>query len=403
VERLARRIARFHDVVGLGTPAPFEPAAWRRVCTQPFRDSLDLLGRSGGAAPSAAEVADVASGAERFVREHAERLDVRRLEGRAVDGHGDLHLQHAWFEQDDAEPLVIDCLEFNPDLRRIDAAADVAFAAMDLRYRGRTDLAERFLAVYAAERDDYGLYGVVDYFAAYRAAVRAKVAALAARDEDIEEAQRRASAGSATRHLVLAGELLRPPRRATLALVAGTVGSGKTTLAGWLAERHGGVVVSSDRVRKRLAGLEPAERGSASLYDREARARVYRALLDRARGVLRSGRTVWLDATWARRADRAAAGALAGEEGAAFCVLEATCAPEVARQRLARRAAGGRDASDAGPDRLEGSLAEWEAPEADEAGCWQRIATDRAGWRERAAEVTAGEGPTAARTSTPHS
>ena len=88
-----------------------------------------------------------------------------------MDGHGDLHLQHVWFETDASEPLVIDCLEFDAGLRRIDAAADIAFAAMDLAYRGRDDLAERFLRVYASERDDFDLYGVVDYFIGYRAAV----------------------------------------------------------------------------------------------------------------------------------------------------------------------------------------------------------------------------------------
>jgi magnesium-transporting ATPase (P-type) len=68
---------------------------------------------------------------------------------------------------------------------------------MDLRYRGAKALAERFLASYARESDDYDLYSVVDYFIGYRAGVRAKVAALAARDSAIAPGQRARAAESA--------------------------------------------------------------------------------------------------------------------------------------------------------------------------------------------------------------
>ena len=44
--------------------------------------------------------------------------------------------------------------------RRIDAAADVAFLAMDLAYRGHAELAELFLGRYAEASDDYDLYRV---------------------------------------------------------------------------------------------------------------------------------------------------------------------------------------------------------------------------------------------------
>ena len=385
LDRLALRIARFHDEVSLGTPAPFGPDDWREVCIRPFRESLDVMTSSGGAPLSKSDIAAVSRQADAFAALHGERFEARRRAGRAVDGHGDLHLQHVWFEDDASEPLVVDCLEFDAGLRRIDAASDVAFTAMDLTYRGRAELAERFLRVYARERDDFDLYGVVDYFAAYRAAVRAKVAALAADDAGLAAAQRDAAAASAGRHLALAAELLaeRPP--GALLLVAGTVGSGKTTLAEQLADAVGGVAIASDFVRKRLAGLGPGERADASHYTPEARGRIYAELLRRAHGVAGSGRPVLLDATWARRSDRSAAAALARELGAPFRVVQATCATELARERLAKRATRGGDASDAGPEQLTGSIAEFEAPGDEERGVWHELATDREGWRERAA------------------
>ena len=67
------------------------------------------------------------------------RFRARVEQGRIRDGHGDLRLEHVYFE--DAEPIVIDCVEFNERLRGGDAAADVAFLAMELAARSRADLA----------------------------------------------------------------------------------------------------------------------------------------------------------------------------------------------------------------------------------------------------------------------
>ncbi len=403
LDRLALRIASFHDAQSLGRPAPFTAEQWLETCTQPFRDCLGVLSGADDATLPQPEASAVARKVEAFVRRHGDRFELRRRAGRAVDGHGDLHLQHVWFESDTSEPLVVDCLEFNAGLRRIDAAADVAFVAMDLAYRGRDDLAERFLRIYARERDDFALYGVVDFFAAYRAAVRAKVAALAAADRSIGEAQREAARGSAARHLALADDLLARREPGGLVLVAGTVGSGKTTLAECLAGNVRGVVVASDRVRKRTAGLAPRERGEQALYTDAARRRVYEELLVRARAVVTSGRPVLLDATWARRVERAEAAALARELGAEFRVIEATCAPEVARERLARRADEGADASDAGPERLESSLSEFEAPGAEESGVWQRVEMGAEDWCDRVAGLFATSSSSRSGTGAPQS
>jgi hypothetical protein len=48
-----------------------------------------------------------------------------------------------------------------------------------------------------------------------------------------------------------------------LALVGGLPGTGKSTVAGALADRVGAVLLSSDRIRKELAGLDPSDDASA--------------------------------------------------------------------------------------------------------------------------------------------
>jgi hypothetical protein len=366
LDAVAAVLARFHAEVGLGRPAPFEPARWRDVLARPMAENLESLreSRPAGIASEALERV-----AERFAARLAalaEALERRRREGRAVDGHGDVHLQHVWFEPGREEPLLIDCVEFDAKLRRIDAASEVAFLAMDLAYRGRRDLAARFLRRYAERADDFGLYPVVDLHAAYRAAVRAKVAGLASGDAAIAPPQREAAAASAARHLALAEQLLAEPRPGPVVALCGTVGSGKSTAAERLADLLGGAVVSSDRTRKRLAGLAPETRAGAGvgagLYTPEWTERTYRALLERAAPVAASGRAALLDATFARAAQRRGALALAARVAAPAWLVEVRCSEATALARLARRAREGRDPSDAGPELLAASRAGFEPP-----------------------------------------
>lgn len=389
LDAVAERVAAFHAANGLGEPAPFAPVEWLERITGPVADNFRSLDGSLADAPGRAALERARAAAADFERERGARFEARRRAGRAVDGHGDLHLAHVWFEDESREPVIIDCIEFSEPLRRIDGASEVAFLAMDLAYRERSDLAERFLRRYARERDDFDLYGVVDYFVAYRAGVRAKVAALAAAEPEIPEPQRARAAESARRHLAFAAQALAPRRAGALVLVCGVVGAGKTTLAELAADALGGVVVSSDRVRKRLAGLAPTERPhagfQAGIYTPERSKQVYAGLLERAGPIADSGRVAVLDATWAGAAQRAEALAWAGARGLPALLVEARCAREVALERLSRRRREGRDPSDAGPELYDRSRAGFEPP-----GEWPRarrlaVATDAPEWRDRAA------------------
>ena len=384
IDRVARRIANFHERNQLGAPAPFAAAVWQARCVDPVEEcfrTLFAVSEDGGVRALLAETADLMRD---FAKRHVQRFEERRLSGRAVDGHGDLHLQHIWFEEDDADPVIIDCLEFSEELRQIDTASEVAFPAMDLWYRDQRLLAERFLRTYASERDDFDLYGVVDYFIAYRALVRAKIAAIVSVDANIDPGQRTRAAASAGRHLELAAEVMGGKAPGFLVLVGGVVGTGKSTVAEALAEQLGGVVISSDRVRKQLAGLPPTSRVRAlpdqGFYAPDAVERTYAALFDRARPIAASGRVAILDATFSRRRHRAMAADLAAELGVGQRMIDVRCAPEIARARLVRRAAEAAGASDAGPAFYDRSVARFEPVEESEYPLVVR--TDVDGWRE---------------------
>ena len=381
VDAITRVIVRFHGRHRLGQPAPFSPDAWLAGISRPAEDNFT---------PIAGVIDDdrlsrLAGRTREFFDTHRDQFETRRVEGRAVDGHGDLHLAHVWFETDDSDPLFIDCIEFSDRLRQIDGASEVAFIAMDLMYRGHADLADRFLRRYAADSDDFHLYSVVDYFLSYRAAVRAKVAVIVAVEAEIPDAQRRAARASASRHLDLASDVLSSRGLGAVVAMAGVVGTGKSSAAQEVAAGLAGtVVISSDRIRKRLGRLDPLDRTGAStdsgIYTEDVTRRVYRGLLDRAESVIDSGRVAVLDATFSSPDQRERAAAFAAEHRVPFLIIETRCQEACVLQRLEEREQQALDPSDAAPGYYRESVSRFVPVRGQEQGAHIVVATDAPSW-----------------------
>jgi predicted kinase len=143
---------------------------------------------------------------------------------------------------------------------------------------------------------------------AYRALVRAKVTCL-----DAGTGRSEAAALAVELH-TLARQHLRTSS-VRLVLVGGLPGTRKSTLAAELCRATGWTLLRSDVVRKELArgGLPDPASGTfgVGLYDPEHTAAVYSELLRGAEPKLRRGHSVLVDASWGRRAWRAAAQGLA--------------------------------------------------------------------------------------------
>ena len=107
---------------------------------------------------------------------------------------------------------------------------------------------------------------------------------------------------SAREYLQMARDFLKPARPRLVA-IGGYSGSGKSTLALGLAPSlgavPGAVVIRSDEIRKRLAGVAPLERLGPEGYSPEMSARVYAAAADRAKTVLTEGHSAIVDAVFA--------------------------------------------------------------------------------------------------------
>jgi aminoglycoside phosphotransferase family enzyme/predicted kinase len=277
-------------------------------------------------------------------REHAVQLsrllDQRAAAGRVRHCHGDLHLANIVLL--DGEPILFDCLEFDPALATVDVLYDLSFLLMDLWKIGMRHQANMLFNRYldVSPEDEAGSR-LVPLFMAMRAAIRAHVHAARAETGQDE------AAGQARAYLALADQLLAPADTCLVA-VGGLSGTGKSTVAralgGAIGRAPGARILRTDVLRKQLAGKHPEQRLPPRSYSKEASLKVYRRLGDLAGTYLQSGHSVIADAVFAAREERDAIAATARAAGADFAGLWLDAPVDLRENRISRRTT---DASDA--------------------------------------------------------
>ncbi len=337
LEAVALRLSAFHRT------APIVPggdvAQVLDVWQQNLRE-LQLVSESLEAPVSLAE-----GFAEMFVRVHAGEIERRRGAGLVRDVHGDLRCEHVL-----ARPSVrvVDRIEFDPSLRHIDIACDLAFLTMDLEAHGQRWAAEKLLSAYRDSGMDAGSDALLSFYGAHRALVRATVALIGAAEHDGE---RHAALLAKGRSRWALAERLCWRARAPVALViCGPAASGKSTLAAELSRRSGFEVLSSDAVRKSMAGLQATDRAAPEHYSHRFTHRTYAHLASQARELIDHGRGVIIDATCRSRADRSTLLGRLTHTGVPRLVVRCEVPLELALQRAARRSREPTRVSDASPE-----------------------------------------------------
>jgi predicted kinase len=124
--------------------------------------------------------------------------------------------------------------------------------------------------------------------------------------------------------------------------------------------------VRSDVERKRLFGLAPHARTDGRIYTPEANERTYARLAELARTIAAAGVPVVIDAAFLRRDERKRFRALAADIGVRHALIACEAPPDVLRARVAARAEGGADPSEAGIAVLERQFGWRETLAADE-------------------------------------
>ncbi|MFP5218407.1 MAG: AAA family ATPase [Actinomycetes bacterium] len=323
VRALAHQLAAFHSRCA-PAPYPHAVAGVERLCTL-WDAGLDVLAEQGRDVVDRADVHEARQLVHAYLAGRRPLIDERISRGLVRDGHGDLLADDVFVLPDGVR--VLDCLDFDPALRAGDVLLDVASLAMDLERLGRPGAAVEFLQRYSELSAENHPGTLEDFFVAYRAQVRAKVALLRAGQRGDEASEQRQQAGR------LSALMLDHLRRAQvrLVLVGGLPGTGGSTVAEGLAESSGWLVHSSDLVRREL-DLPADER-----YTQHAVDQVYAELLRRARRGLERGWSVVLDATWTDDAQRRRAQELADETSSVLVPLVCDAPAELARMRLAQR------------------------------------------------------------------
>jgi len=359
-----RELARLHFKLPYEPPNPAwgQPEAVRDVILRNLDESIEAS--SGFADVSKLHGLREALG--RRLGAAARWLAERYAGGKIRECHGDLHCSNVVRRQ--ACLLPFDCLEFEPSLRWIDVADEIAFLLSDLDSRNRPAHSQAFLSGYLEEGGDYQACRFLDLYKAHRSLVRAKVAALSAAGSAERRVIDRAHERYDT-HIRCAYASL-TDKRPLLILMSGLSGSGKTWLARRLALPFNAVHLRSDIERKRLAGLGACEQSGsglgAGLYSSEVSARLHRHLLDCAESALVGGYTTIVDAAFGRRADRGRFAELGQHLRITTCLIHCHAPVEVLRSRIEERARQGGDPSEADLAVLEWQRSHHEPLQADE-------------------------------------
>jgi len=357
LRRLARMLAAFHAT------AKREPAiaaeGTRAALLGRWDATFAQLRPFHGGVLDAAGATEVETRTHEFLAGRDPMFAERVANGHIVDGHADL-IADDIFCLDDG-PRVLDCLEFDDRLRYVDVLDDAAFLAMDIEHLGAGDLARRFFDWYAEFSGEPAPASLRHHFIAYRAFVRAKVGCLRHAQGDPAAATDVAAYTDLTVRHLRAGQV-------RVILIGGPPATGKSTLAGHLADRLGAAVLNSDHVRKELAGLAPGASAATGyrqgIYTPEWTERTYAELIRRGCRLLERGETVVLDASWTTMRHRDAARRLATGTHSALFELRCAAEPATIAARLTQRHGDASDADARIADALSAAAAPW--PEATE-------------------------------------
>jgi aminoglycoside phosphotransferase family enzyme len=175
IERLGQRLAEFFHAA---RRVPLAADVYARRFDALQAANRDVLLRPAFASAGAAPVLDAA---DAFRACHAAALGERAAGGHLREGHGDLRPEHIVL---DGTPVVIDCLEFNAELRESDPFDELAFLGLECRMLGADWIEGMLVTQVARALGDPPSAAVRALYTAHRALLRARLSAAHLLDAD---------------------------------------------------------------------------------------------------------------------------------------------------------------------------------------------------------------------------
>ncbi|MDH7563316.1 MAG: phosphotransferase [Candidatus Bathyarchaeota archaeon] len=136
-----------------------------------------------------------------FMKSNASFFEKRIADDRIRDCHGDIHSNNIFVAD---QVYVFDAIEFNDRFRFSDVASDVAFLAMDLDFRKRSNLSEFFVERYVKYSGDHAMLRLLPFYKCYRAYVRGKVESFKLEDPAIGSEEKKKATEEAKAYFELA-------------------------------------------------------------------------------------------------------------------------------------------------------------------------------------------------------
>ncbi len=282
-----------------------------------------------------------------FLIEKKGIFESRKNQGKIKECHGDLHLKNICLWKNKIQ--LFDRIEFNEEFRFVDVMYDIAFTVMDLDVRGRKDLSNIFLNSYLEQTGDWEGLQVLPLYLSRQAYVRAKVTSMLLDDPNISSEEKQEASQTARDYYHLAWEYTKQSSGCMI-LMSGLSGSGKTTVAQYLAPKINAIHIRSDAVRKHLAQISLTETGSENLYTPQMNEKTYNYLLDLGIMLSIEGFQVILDAKFDRLYWREKALTIGKNHQLPVYIIHCQAPLEILSDRLSERQG---DISDATPNLLQ--------------------------------------------------
>ena len=199
VDNIAKTIADFHSkaetnsrISELGSLAVIE-TNW----TENFEQTEEYVSKT----ISTEEFKLIRGRVEDFMKKNVPLFEKRIAEGKIRDCHGDIHSGNIFVAD---RFYIFDAIEFNERFRYSDVASDVAFLAMDLDYKERTDLSNFFVEKYMQYSGDQELAKLLPFYKCYRAYVRGKVTSFKLKDPNVSNQDKKTARKEAKEYFKLA-------------------------------------------------------------------------------------------------------------------------------------------------------------------------------------------------------
>jgi uncharacterized protein len=327
VKDVARQMAIYHQTAPRS--AHISEAGTFRAVQELWRLSLHEIEAFVPSVLDPLVFTEVSARSAQYLAGRQDLFDFRVGLGLIVDGHGDLLADDIYCLEDG--PRLLDCLEFDERFRFGDVLLDLAFLVMDLKRLGHAHLANTFVDEYVDLAGEHHPTSLIHHYIAYRALVRCKVQCYRAQS-GVEGASQQANL-----LLALAANSL-SLAEVRLIVIGGLPGTGKTTVAEMMSAHCSWTVLSSDAIRREIAGVPSGDQayGEGS-HDPAVTTRTYETLLRRAKAALSLGESVILDASFADETWRAGARKLANQTRAVPVELCCVAPAALTNERISRR------------------------------------------------------------------